>query len=117
MATAEFSKFAGVLSAALSQHHLLLFFFFSSHFSLITEFSAFTNNLRTIQGTKDWGGGQFLLVHELFHAQFSVNNSVGWVNKHCHRSTIFLKPWITAYIFTKSQNKHTLLTRRTEIDV
>ena len=81
------------------------FSFKNSHFSLITEFSAFTSNLRTIQGTKVQGGGQFLLVHELLHAQFSVNNSVGWINKHCHRHTDFFFKAIDhcIYIYKKPE--------------
>ena len=35
MATAEFSKFAGILSAALSQHHLLRFEIAQLEFNLL----------------------------------------------------------------------------------
>ena len=33
-----------------------------------------------------------------FNLSFSVNNSVGWINKHCHRNTIFFKA-INHYIY------------------
>ena len=56
VATDEFSQFAGILSAALSQHHLLGFeiaqleFAFGGQWDLITEFTQDWGN-RLLEGT------------------------------------------------------------------
>ena len=56
MATAEFSKFAGILSAALSQHHLLGFEIaqLGFHQVLLKEKK---EKLKPGQGGRSWQGG------------------------------------------------------------
>ena len=52
--------------------------------------SDFTNNLRTIQVTKVLGGNSsYLYMKNYYMLHFSANNSIGWINKHCHRNTEF----------------------------
>lgn len=50
----------------------------NSYFCLITEFEFLQIILRTSQATKVFGK-QCLLIHELLHAPFSINNSIAWI--------------------------------------
>lgn len=39
----------------------------------------------------------------------SVNNSIGWINKHFHRNKIFKAKDHCIYIYKKAINKHAFL--------
>lgn len=60
-------------------------------FGILTSLSSlsfsFTNNLRTIQVIKVLRENiSFLYVKDYYMRHFSVNNCIGWINKHCHRN-------------------------------
>ena len=77
MATAEFSKFAGILSAALSQHHLLGFEIAQLEFKLYNQVQCY-GDFSSEQTEREF----WILLENVIKTKFSsVNIYLSWPDK------------------------------------